>query len=258
MATGFEEYCDQLWQDWINDNLQVDLKLASRFQMDHMPEPYLLFGDGERHLCVLTTNPGIGMEHQTRQAIRANRSCVEPLDNYHDAAVKLAQFYSGHLRGQAKTRIDKLVSLAEQIGNTGVLQFESCPYHSAKLPEKRSLPDRFEQDSVMQDYTHLLENRLRNETCVALSAVGSNKPISQKTITENVWLSWQAGVMAFEPDTADIIPLSRKGDKVTSAFIYSRMNGLVKGFILMMGGNHLPGQDHLSDIARVLRGGHDV
>lgn len=44
-----------------------------------------------------------------------------------------------------------------------------------------------------------------------------------------------------------------KDGKVTSMFLYEKDNNLTKGFILMMGGNHLPNEDALNLIVEVLK-----
>jgi hypothetical protein len=253
MHSQFRRFCERLWKDWLRGELQVSANVESRFQTDHLPEPYLRFGTARKPLCILTTNPGAGMPHQHRKKILSGTSVVDPSKTYLAAAIKMARFYTAELSGQAGTRLRGLMHLAQCGGHDGFLQYESCPFHSKSLPNKRKFPQLMETDPLLRDYVSLLREALRDVSVVTLSAVSSKGTISPSSISTSPWLSWQANLMDLALDRAKVLPLSKKQSRVTLALIYSRSRGNVKAILLMMGGNHLPAAEHRVAAAKVLR-----
>ncbi len=57
-AMNYLAYCELIFQDWKSNRLPSKDPL---FEMEVVPEPYLLFGSAEKPLYQLLTNPGTGM-----------------------------------------------------------------------------------------------------------------------------------------------------------------------------------------------------
>jgi hypothetical protein len=226
--------------------------LDKKFLMDHLPEPYLQFETANNPLYVLTTNPGKGREFQNRESIRSKSSFISCGDQYIEIAFKLGEYYRNKLEGKPLNRIEGFLYLAKKIGNDGVVQLESCPFHSAKLPNKTELIPYYETEPLLKEYATCLQKSILNLNILALSAVNSKKDISVESITSNPWLEWQAHLMGFNFERVQSIPLTKKTTRVTSALIYSQeKSGLTKGFILMMGSNNLPHKNHLGPVVKV-------
>ncbi|MCR9117705.1 MAG: hypothetical protein NXI22_12240 [bacterium] len=253
LHAGYANYCELVWREWLEGELATSDSTALRFQVDHLPEPYLLFGSGENPLYVLTTNPGNGIEHQHRANILTGSSIVEHSKKYCDAAKVLATYYTTQLTGPAKNRIDGFMHLATRAGYDGFIQLESCPLHSGSLPSKRKLPQFFQEEPFLKKYVSALKDALRNMSVVGLSAVASTTPITRDTVLASPWLKWQADLIGLVQDEADMLPLTTRNSTPTSALIYSRTKQGVKGLLLMMGGNHLPSAKHRNRVADVYK-----
>lgn len=253
MNSRLVSYCERLWREWMADTLELSPFIESEFQTKYLPEPYLGFGAGKKPLYVLTTNPGRGMSHQHRKAILSNKSFVLPEDTYQELMPKLADFYRTGLKGTARRRIDGMIELAQQAGYDGLLQMESCPFHSKDLPKKKKLLSCYDEEEFFQQYAGLVKETLRSVNVIGLSAVGTRKSISMKRVARRPWIVWQAAVMSFDLQRARLLPLVKKGTKVTSAFVYQRTRRFTKGLVLVMGGNHLPSAKHCKRIADVLK-----
>jgi hypothetical protein len=60
--------CEELFQNWSQSKLEMNERI---FEALVVPEPYLLFGSGEKPLYLLLTNPGTGMpEIQSHDAVK--------------------------------------------------------------------------------------------------------------------------------------------------------------------------------------------
>ena len=127
------------------------------------------------------------------------------------------------------------------------------PIFSANLPEKDRLVRHFKKENWLHIYASHLKNVMKDANVVALSAVGSSAPISKSSISKRPWLRWQADLIGLSLENAKSLDLTKKGEKVTSKFIYSANGKTISGFVLMMGGNHLPQSHYLADIANIFR-----
>ena len=244
---NFKETCENLYQDWKAGKLEDNKDLNKIFQMDYLPEPYLTYATGEAVLYFLTTNPGAGLPFQ-HHAQHSEDSSYEQLSQ------ELFHIYREKLNGQtAGRRIEGIEYIKKQSGFNGLTQVESCPFHSKTLPNKNSLPTLFNEVPILAEYTMALKEELKNKTVIALSATSTQSNIALSSIKDNVWLNWQADLMGFNFSTAAIKPLAQKDNRITSAFLYSRVNSNIKGFILVMGGNNIPKTEHLNTIAKVIR-----
>jgi len=248
MAMGggrFFELCERLHAEWRERGIRLSSEWDAVFQIDHLPEPYLLFGDPSNPLVFLTTNPGAGQDYQHRDAILSINSGVgvRPDAPYREFAVVLARFYGDrkNLSPAASARIAAMRALATRAGFSGVLQVESIPFHSRVLPGKAKLSARVRRDPLLVEYAAALRDFLVDRTIVAVSAAGSRRSLGVETIRDSAWLSWQAEVMSLDLCRAENQPLvvSCNG-KVSCALVADRLADSTKALVLMMGSNSLP------------------
>jgi hypothetical protein len=252
-VTNYDSFCEELWRSWLNETLELSPFLRAEFDVDSAPEPWLPFEAGAVPLVALTTNPGASMPHQRREAIRCGRSFIDGSKGYQLAAEALARFYSKELCGPARTRIDSLVRLSALAGYNGVLQAESCPFHSARLPNKRGLIRESKCNGLLATYFGHLQHFLVERPVLAVSAVSSLAPLSTDSVRSSEWLAWQAKLIGLDPNRAIFVPLVTKGAKTTVAVLVSVMKGTPKALMLMMGGNRLPAAAGIEKLANVLK-----
>src|SRR5690348_16680445 len=131
--TDYPAFCEKLFRSWLSGDLVIESVLSKLFQLDYVPEPYLLFGDQQNPLYAFTTNPGDGQEFQHRDAVLNDSSpTVSRLASYADVACRLGEFYPVYLRERnlygAARRIDRVVELALLTGFSGVVQIEPLPF----------------------------------------------------------------------------------------------------------------------------------
>lgn len=235
-------YVEQLWCEWLDGRLADCDELRDRFQLDYAPEPYINFDTGNEPLNVLLTNPGKGLAIQHRNRIRAGRSPIPADGSYASIAGELGNVYRRLLKRKAAgRRISAMLNVARRAGKDGVKQFESIPFHSAKLPGKRKLPELIRGTCALNEYVQHLKVLLENCSVIALSAVSSKVLLTPNVVLSHPWLRWQAGNMGLDGARLELEPLVKKGRKVTCGFVYSHLSRGISGFVLMMGGNHFPG-----------------
>ncbi len=253
IARTYIDFCETLWSDWCASQLKLPLGLSNQLQLDHAPEPYLRFGDGAKALYVLFTNPGAGMLHQRRDVVMAGKSCIGPQMSYQEASSVLARFYLDELPvGAARARNSAMEHIRELLSADSIMQFESLPFHSALLPRKADILRIVAETKTLREYASVLAEAMRDLSVVALSAVDSSQSISGSSVAESVWLSWQASLLGIDSARLTLAPLAEKGGKITSAFLYQRIAGCTRGFVLMMGGNTFPAMRGRESLARIL------
>jgi hypothetical protein len=255
MTDDFFAYCDVLWRNWLDGQLPEPHPFVQKwFDLDAAPEPYLIHKVGDRPLVGLLTNPGPMLDVQARAAIL--RGGPIPADKGYDgAAVAFARWYSENLPGKAaRRRNEALLALAEQLGYDGLLTAECCPFHSPELEEKAKLVGVFEDDLLLRDYVARLRQFLRPRPVVVVSAVATNKYL-HPTMNLSPWLAWQASLVGIRLDRATFVKLTGSSDKITAAALVDVVDGMPKALSMMMGGNNLPGDGGLSELAAAMRHG---
>jgi hypothetical protein len=247
MATeDYLTFCNEsLWQPW---RAGEELPVPPPFDRDAMPEPYILFKDGDKPLnnplVVLTTNPGATMCHQRRAAVKFGYGPLSKCDEYNDeGARKLGDFYKECLKGKARERIDKIQTLRRELRCDGVMQVEACPFHSPSWPKNQKIA--FTQEigrnplpvsyRVLASYVRLLRTYLKDRRVVVLQA--SNKPAERPSCR---WLKWVAETAGFDGDHAECRRLNEEGSKTTAAVWIS--NPPCKALVLTTGGAWLPAE----------------
>jgi hypothetical protein len=253
IAQGYLEFCEALWSQWLKGPLNLPPRISARFELEHAPEPYIRFGDGKVPFYVLLTNPGKGMQHQRRDEIVAGKSCINRRMSYHDASLKLADFYSQHLRrGAARRKNEAMDSFKELVKADCIVQFESLPFHSPSLPGKRKLLALVKTTALLNTYASVLTEAMKDVSVVAVSAVHSGQSISTSSIARSPWLTWQASLFGIDPDRLKLTKLLEKGGTITQAFVYQRVNQCTRGFVLTMGGAPFPSAEGRKILARTL------
>lgn len=247
------EFCEELWGRWLADSLVYSDFVKAEFQLDYLPEPYLQFGDCKNPLYVFTTNPGAGLPVQSRASVMAGNECLRSTYSYQEISRVLGDYYSKNLKGTPKTRILGMMDFAKRAGFDGVFQVEACPFHSAQLPKKDALLDNYQVDPFLSKYAESLQVFLRNKPVLIISAVGTKGVINTHSVSNRRWLNWQSNVINLNIDECDILPVNTKNNRITSAFVYSQKSKITSGFILMMGGNHMPKSEHLGHISELFR-----
>jgi len=250
----FVSISESLWKGWLGKTLDLSPLFYDKFLMEYLPEPYLVFGNSDAPLYVLTTNPGGGMDEQHRKAVNGSSPLASTNLSYRKNAAKLASFYRAKLVGTAQRRIKGFLGLAKATGHSGVWQFETCPFHSKVLPmgTKKKLIALSATDEWYARYIAELGKVLEGANVLTLSAVGTRNDISVNSILANPWLNWQAKLMGFNTEDCVVLELSKNDKRATSAFVYSQGPNGTKGFLLMMGGNHLPSQENMEAVVEVI------
>ena len=252
MGSAYYSFCEELWRDWLADRLELPAFIRAEFDTGSAPEPWLPFGAGHSPLVALTTNPGASMPHQLRATILAGRSVVRPEMRYAEAAAALATFYEAELTGPARRRIAALEHLAMRAGYDGVVQVECCPFHSGRLPKKEALVRLIEAGGLLGTYVAQLRDFIATRPVIVVSAVSSRAPLSPESLRLSPWLAWQVYLMGLDLSRAELVPLVWKREATTSAALVDRGAPVPRALVLMMGGNHLPGETGLRRLAAAL------
>lgn len=252
MSSDYKAFCEDLWRRWRDEGFCPSFT-NPEFDKDYLPEPYLTFGDDNPDLCYLTTNPGGIMGFQNREAITSGKSIIDPKDSYHNISLRLSEYYKKQLKGASQLRIRRFSELSGLLSCQGFTQLECFPFHSQCLPRKDLLIRQSKENYWYKEYLNHLYGYMNTKNIIALSAVSSRSEINIHSIENNRWLSFLSGIMGFDLSKAYMIGLTSKLNMATSAFIYSRSRDNIKGFILMMGGNHMPHSRSLSIIAKQIK-----
>ena len=256
MAEDYIELCETLWRDWLAESLDVSPFIESTFDLQAAPEPYVLFNAGLQPLIALLTNPGQTMPHQLRENVKEDG--VGPLTrnlDYATAAHRLGVFYQDELKNAAGARIDHMLELSRLVGAQGVMNVETCPFHSRSLPNKMKLVKESAQGGFMKTYVQSLQTYLAGKPVVIVSAVSARESLHDET-KASAWPAWQAQIAGLDLATASFTPLVKKGKKITcGAFVSTGVGvGAKKALVLMMGRNNLPGTDGLRLLAKAILG----
>ena len=246
MSSAFFEYCESLWKSWLEGRLVASPFVDGAFDLDAAPEPYLSFRTGASPLFVLTTNPGGTMPHQLKSSVAAGAGPLNASMSYAAAASALGAFYEDphNLKGPANRRIAALQSLARLVGRDGVFQVEACPFHSESFPGKGAFLDSLDTDGLLSEYVGRVQSFLRDRPVVIVAAVSTQVSLGP-SLQLSKWLLWQANLAGLDLVAARFIPLVERRGKVTCGAFVSGEGEAVKALVLMMGGNHLPGNSGL-------------
>lgn len=251
MNDPFVTLCESLWRDWLDDRLPATVEIARRFDLAALPEPYLRFG-GDNPLYVLTTNPGGTLPQQRRAAVLAGQSPAQRTMSYAEVARAFAAHYEQTLKGPARTRIRAFRRLAEGLNLDGVFQVEACPFHSSSLPGKDFVVDLIAADPQLARYAEAVRTFLRTRPTVILSAISTREALGPG-LRLSRWLEWQVGLVGLDMRSTRFVPLIEKGGRPTCGAFVSGHGSDAKALVLMMGGNHLPGEQGLARLAAGMR-----
>jgi hypothetical protein len=252
MTDPYLSFCEALWDRWRHGQLEVPPAVRVAFDLDASPEPYISFNAGVDPLVVLTTNPGGTMDHQRKETIQASSGPIGSANDYATAARQLGPFYEEALKKHpAGRRIAGLKTLASLLGKDGVLEVEACPFHSRYTPGKAELMAVIAQGGLLCDYVGHLAAFLKDRSVVIISAIGANAVLAPG-MTLPPWIAWKASLTGLQATDSTVIPLVTKGSRATCAAMVDHRGKNAKVLILMMGGNHLPGEQGLKALAQRL------
>jgi hypothetical protein len=261
MADPFADYCERsLWRAWLADELQPTGLIRSVFDLRAAPEAYLLFGESEDPLIILTTNPGGVAEHQRRKVVLEGKHLLQPSMTYADAAKALGEFYRASLdkiSSAAQRRIRACFALAKLIAqrrgtrsSLAITRVEACPFHSERLNKRRALA-AIREKGVLAEYQEQLRTFLKDKSVLILCAAGTRVSLQPNTAWSE-WTNHLADIAGLVRSRSVHKPILHKQDKVTCATWMVRTNGASKALVMMMGGNHLPGNGGLSELASTI------
>ena len=250
----YVQHCEGLYRRAIKGGIELEPRLRRLFQLDHISEPFVFFDDQESPLVFLTTNPGAGMEHQEIARLQSGESPVSGAKSYRELAGKMSKFYEERLTGAAARRVHGVRRLARAAGYSGVFQIESVPFHSRVLPGKARLPAAFGSDRLLCRYMESVSRALIGKPVLILSAASSRKSLSPQTLQESPWLLWQAAMAGMNVGgSIEFHALVTKSEKITGGAIVDRSGAAPRVFVLMMGGNNLPGEAGLGKLVELLK-----
>lgn len=252
----FGDFCEKMWQKWLSQGAKAfsDQVDGDSFQLDFLPEPYLTFskkGDVLDFLYVLTTNPGGAIPIQSHDYLLQGKSIISPQVSYNMISRVFADFYANdfEINLNAKRRVEKILMLSKMLGKKGVVQIESCPFHSPSFPSKDRFIKETQKNKFFQEYTEKLKLFLKDKSVLIVSATSSQTSLSLDNISNSTWLKWQADLVSFNMQTAIFNKIVEKNGKTTSGLAVDSSKGCTKGIFLTMGSNNLPSVDGLKIIA---------
>lgn len=231
MENKYVDFCQKLFNDWLNDDLRVNEMCKHLFQLDYIPEPYLNFEVSKNPLYILNINPGSGMDDlQLRDAIIENK--------YNEVANRFGDFYLSDnfkIAGAAYRRNIRALQIARDNSFDGFVNLETIPFHSNTLNKLGTL-NAVKSEPVLMEYTTLLKDFITDKCVVVVAACSSKKSITKDTVSNNPWLDFQRDCIGLNLEISKLTPLVIKDNKITSALISDKD----KHILLMMGSNNFP------------------
>lgn len=253
--SDYYEFCEMMWGDWLQDPLQHRSQYNKIFDLNAMPEPYLVHKklNRKKPFIFMTTNPGESMSHQTHSAILDGQSFISPKMSYSASASCLAEWYRSNLSGTAKHRIDKMHSLGNGVGSYEIMQVELCPWHSASLPNKSHFLHTIRNDPILQPYMNLVCECVKYVPTIGLSAIGPGVDLESSKPQYSDWTHWLLGILGISIGCAIRIPLTFSSNAVSSLALCQPNNGKPHALILMKGGNHFPSVQNCTPLVTWMR-----
>ena len=206
------------------------------FNIDYLPEPYLVFKEGKRELFVLNNNPGHILENQVqaRETIKSKY----PGKCYAEVAEGMTDYYRGSEFAAnepiAYRRNDRMFDFAHKIRCDGMVNVETFFLHSASFNKQKFL-NEYKGSELAKEYTEKLKKFLADKDVLAISGSG---PIDPDNLKLSEWAEYQCDIIGLDISKAELIPIRRseKGGNVSTAIIHSGR----KFMTLMRGSNFLP------------------
>ena len=241
-SDAYLDESERLFAAWLNRRPEGGPALQRIFQMEHAPEPYLLFGE-EPRLVFVTTNPGGALDIQRHPDVEPT-SIFRRGRTYAETAAMLGRYYAdplGPINANARSKNIAMSRIAKLLGYRGVLQVETLPWHSATLP--KHLIGKVERDDpVAARYTRLLAEFLRTQKLVLSLAVG--KPEGARRAGVDI----KARILGLDMASATMTPLKTGalGD-VSQALFCAHNGGRTLGIFVNQGSDKFPAQSLATD-----------
>lgn len=276
MKHKYFEFCDSIVRDFFNNTLSEQISHSlrwekprkARFNLGFMPEPYLPLVCSDQHpnsnysdwLHVLLANPGIGLRIQTKDYVSSGKiKGVSDKISYSQFAHRLFRYYEEYFPRRKRLRaihhFRNARTLAKMSGYAGGLQIDTIPWHSGTLRNKDRLPPLILEDELTNKYCNFLGDYLKKRSviCVDGAAGESHRSISKDDISKRPWIQFKAKLIGLdlEKETRFHCIIKSNG-KITAAAISQNIDGIAKVMYCVRGGNHLPADDGLAKLRKIL------
>lgn len=153
----------------------------------------------------------------------------------------MGQFYLKHLKGPARSNIEKMMQLASALGYTGVIQVEMIPWHSPYLPNKQKVMKLLERAEAYDRYLTALRGFIEQQPVVLSWAAGS-KPSSRT----GEGVAFKAEMLGIDLATCRLVELGRKKE-ISQCLLLDRQSENVRGLFVTQGSASLPANVASSD-----------
>ncbi|MBI5942279.1 MAG: hypothetical protein HY859_17865 [Caulobacterales bacterium] len=232
---AYLDLCERLYRDWLAGRSSPGAVAARLFTLEHAPEPYLIFGEGEPGLVFVSTNPGAGMPFQQRPDVEPD-SLFHGAGTYGEAARRLGAFYAAPnapIAPSARANIAAMRRIGALMGAQTVMQVEAVPWHSPSLPDKRAAISRLRQaEPEFRAYEGVLRQFLRDRRVVLSWAAGW-----PESPGDGVML--KADLIGLDLRNCACIPLERTS-KVSQGLLLGGPAGATRGIFVNQGAASLP------------------
>lgn len=242
MSNNYYDYCEKIWNDWLENKKKCDDNFEKYFQYEYCPEPYLRFTKSDEKsemIYFLTTNPGGGFEIQDRELVLKNKSIINCNDTYYNNSKYLAEYYNSNLIGGSKNRIKHMIYLSKGCGYNSFRQIESIPFHSKNLKDKNSMIKLMKGNNrIISDYVDATKEYLKDKNVIAIQAVGYRK------INElSNWIKLQCEIIGLDINKSKYISICQKVNEDTAGIYIEKQKNCIKILSLRVGQNDLPSEE---------------
>lgn len=246
---SYLEYCEGIWNGWLNEKGSEEDELREYFDLQYCPEPYLRFiknNESTKQIYFLTTNPGQGFDQQERTIVLNGKSIIKSNMTYENTSKNLADYYKENLIKGSKYRIDHMEYLSQKCGYDNFIQIESIPYHSKNIIKKDDLLKLIKNgDSSINNYIDKVKEYLSDKNVIAIQA-GNSEDI--KKLTD--WNKLQSSLIGMDIEKSKYVSLKvNDKNKDTIGMYIEKQNGSIKILCIRAGQNDLPGSNGCDIIA---------
>ena len=230
----YKALCEEIYRSWRKDPRSLS-EFADDFEIEHLPEPYYPTRLGDTRLVVVNNNPGCVRDFQHHTHVTktfSNEVSYEVISRW------LMEQYdpkTSEINANAKSRIAKMIGIADVMGCEGVENVEMFFLHSKQFNKTRFLKNYAGKELVKTYQTSLLDYLADNKVLI-VTAVGTTMRLDIETLSQSPWVREQARIASLDLEKAEIRYPTRKNDRPTSAVVRAGD----KVLICCMGTNNIP------------------
>lgn len=222
---NYIEFCETIFQNWKKNPYYFQKDFGFDFQTEFLPEPYLVWTEGDTPLYVLNYNPGQAGFMVQQHSFAINGGIFEKkqfsngFDTFSELTNCVAAFYRGDLGcddnarilgGKALSRYKTEAKLAKKLGYQGCRCVESFPLHSKGI-KARPFLNKYSGDAFFKEYTKQLTRFLKDKPVLCVSSIGFHTDITLEAIRQDSWLSFQCDVIGLDLNNAILNTSTPKG-----------------------------------------------